>query len=81
MSDLITLICRINNFRRFQRTLEDTTPKQRVRRHQVGPTDHTYRLLGPWGPHVSPYRYAVLHHLLGCIYAIYSSRFDPRAQD
>jgi hypothetical protein len=24
---------------------------------------------------------SVLHHLLGCIYTVYSSWFDPRAQD
>ena len=34
-----------------------------------------------WGPPVILFVMSVLHRLLGCISAVISSRFDPRAQD
>ena len=71
--------------RKLQKVLEDT------RRHstEVG----TERLLGGigwfhlhanWSPGPTcqpPLRTLVLHHLKDCISAVYSSWFDPRAQD
>jgi hypothetical protein len=51
--------------RRFQKTREDTTPKQRARRRQV------CRSAGPLGPtSQSSIAVLVLHRLLGYIYAI-----------
>jgi hypothetical protein len=52
MSDLIMIIRRINNSRRFLRTQEDTTPKWRARGRQVGPASPTYRVAS-LGPHLS----------------------------
>ena len=34
-----------------------------------------------WAPPVILFVMLVLHRLLGCIFTIYSSQFDPRAQD
>ena len=61
MSEIIKLIHSENNPRRFQKTRENSTPKQRARSRQVVPAGPTF--------------------LLDCIYAVYSSQFDPRAQD
>jgi hypothetical protein len=49
MSKLIVLIRHETDTRRFQRTPEDTTPKQEPRGYQVGPGDPTCRPPGPWG--------------------------------
>ena len=54
MSELIVLIHRETGTRRFQRTLEDTTPKRELRGYHVGPTDPTCRPPGPWG-HLSAF--------------------------
>ena len=34
-----------------------------------------------WAPPINLFVMSVLHHLLGCISAIISSQFDPRAED
>ena len=34
-----------------------------------------------WAPPIILFVMSVLHHLLGCISAIISSQFDPRAED
>ena len=34
-----------------------------------------------WAPPIILFVMSVLHHLLGCILAIISSQFDPRAKD
>ena len=47
MLDLITLIHCEMDTRRFQRTPEDTTPRQRGRDCQVGLVGPTYRPPGP----------------------------------
>ena len=47
MSDLIALIDSKNDPRRFQKTQEDSTPKQRARRCQVRLADPSYRPTGP----------------------------------
>ena len=47
MSELIVLIHRKTGTRRFQRTLEDTTPKQVSRGCHVGLPSPTYRLASP----------------------------------
>ena len=65
MLELIMLIYRETDTRRFQRTLEDTTPKQEVRRHP-----HLW-ISRPLGPPVSlRVVMSVPPHLLGCIYAV-----------
>ena len=47
MLELIVLIQHEMGTRRFQRTLEDTTPKQEPRGCHVGLTGPTYRPPGP----------------------------------
>ena len=54
MSDLIAFIHSENNPRRFQKTREDTTPKGRARRRQVGPAGPTYMPPSPLGPTCHP---------------------------
>ena len=43
MSELIMLIHQETGTRRFQRTLEDTTPKREPRGYHVGLAEPTYR--------------------------------------
>ena len=47
MSDLIVLIHSENNPRKFQKTWEDSTPKRKERRHQVGPAAPRVHMLAP----------------------------------
>ena len=65
MSELITLNCGINNSRRFQRTLEDTTRKIEPKVHKSGPA-------GPSPISVSLLRSSFSLRRLICVSKIYT---------
>ena len=65
MLELIALIRSETDTRRFQKTREDSTPRQSPRGYQVGLAARP-----PMAHMSSSVVMSVLHRLLGCIYAV-----------